>query len=201
MSARRRPRDLRVSVRGYWALQAQDEGDERLEIGAVGGKAGHADRTGVGAGFLEEGGNLSSIQMGADEVRRVIRAFAVRAMTFVAFIILEQGLPLRDQSIFVGRRARRLWSGRDWNRGRWVRCGSGVAVDVAAAGQGSGEHRLSDAPARRARGHYPHGRFLEDHSRNIIRHGVKVAGLSPGARGDGIAGGVCYARRSAGGAG
>jgi len=44
------------------ALEAQHEGGERLQIGAVRRNAGHADGAGVGAWFLEEEGNFRGVQ-------------------------------------------------------------------------------------------------------------------------------------------
>jgi len=78
------------------ALQAQNEGDQRLQIGAAGGNAGHADRAGVSAGPLEKKRNRFRIESRARQVGRVVGSFAVRAVALVAFISKKARLTLRN---------------------------------------------------------------------------------------------------------
>src|SRR5208282_2592673 len=129
----------RVSVRGYWAFQAEHEGDQGLQIGAVGGEAGHAHRARVGAGLLEEAGNFIGVQVRANEVGRVIGSLAVSAVAFVTFVCLEKDLTLCDWGI----------RSRSWGRGVSRAGGAGKANSLQNVGELLPLGRLPFAPLQR----------------------------------------------------
>jgi len=103
------------------ALQAEHEGDERLQIRTVGRNAGHAGRTSMIAGLLQEPRNFFRVQPRAGEVRSIVRAFSMGAVTFIALIGPPASLAPRDERSLAGSRARHLRSRRgcgSWRRRR-----------------------------------------------------------------------------------
>jgi len=95
-------RESPVSALRHREFQAEDKGDERLEVGAAGGNAGHADGAGVCAGPLEKERNSIGVEASAGEIGSVVGSFAAGAVAFVAFVRQKASLALCDERIGSG---------------------------------------------------------------------------------------------------
>jgi len=88
--------------RGGRTLEAEDRGDERLQVGAVGRNRRHADGTGVITELLERERDCICVQRHACKIGSIVRSFGVSPVAFVTFVGREASLPPGDERIRGG---------------------------------------------------------------------------------------------------